>query len=204
MPSVAGLFIGSSQSKYAGLAILVSLIAVATAMLVGKESISLGQKFVAVLLMFLLAVPGVALALFQLTCLVTGSSKDKNWGLCGIYAWVGSALMILYAVIIVAFAVMSILNGTSIQKDLAMLDGFQAAAGAPALAGPALDAPMPKMPVLPEEAKKVAEAFFAEATPAAEEEQAPKMAEDEVPVHNLVGAPPTTESFFGGCGAPLQ
>lgn len=202
MPSVSGLFIGSSQSKYAGLAILVSLIAVATAMLVGKDSISLGQKFVAVLLMFLLAVPGVALALFQLTCLVTGSSKDKNWGLCGIYAWIGSALMILYAVIIVAFAVMSIVNGTSIQKDLAMLDGFQAA-GAPALAGPPVDAPMPKVPVLPEEAKKVAESFFAEepAMPPAEE-AVPKMADNEVPVHNLVGAPPVTESFFGGCGAP--
>jgi hypothetical protein len=118
------VFIGVPQSKYAAIAVLTALIVVAVAILFGKETVPMGQKFVSILLMFLVAFPGLLLALFQLTCLVTGTGGNKWW--CGVYAWIGTVLMFLYAVIIVVVAVMSMSKGTDVITDLSSMEQFQA------------------------------------------------------------------------------
>ncbi len=116
------IFLGVPQSKYAGLAILLAISVVAFAILVGKEPIPMGQKFMFILIMFLVSLPGLLLTLFQLTCLVTGSGlKNQRWW-CSAYAWFGSALIILYSVILVGAGVMSLVNGSSIINDLAEMD----------------------------------------------------------------------------------
>jgi len=118
-------FMGSAQSKYAAVAMVASLIVVAVAMLFGKDVVPLGQKFVAILVMFLFALPGLALALFQLTCLVTGTKGNKMHP-CGLYAWIGSVLMIVYAAIVIMIALMAMMKGTDVSADLAAMDAFQA------------------------------------------------------------------------------
>ena len=118
------VFIGVPQSKYAGLAIVVALLSVAVAMLMGKDSVPMGQKFIAILMMFLVALPGLLLSLFQLTCLVTGSGKgtgNKTWW-CGAYAWIGTILSFLYALVIVAVAILAITRGTDIQGELSAMN----------------------------------------------------------------------------------
>ena len=118
------IFIGVPQSKYAGLAIVVAMLSVAVAMLMGKDSVPMGQKFIAILMMFLVALPGLLLSLFQLTCLVTGSGKgtgNKTWW-CGAYAWIGTILSFLYALVIVAVAVLAITRGTDIQGELSAMN----------------------------------------------------------------------------------
>lgn len=121
--ALADIFVGVPQSKYAGLAILVALVAIAVAVLFGKDSVPLSKKFVVILMMFLVALPSILLALFQLTCIVTGAGvKNQRWW-CAAYAWLGSALVLLYAVVLVAFAVMSIVYGTNVLEDIAV-DGF--------------------------------------------------------------------------------
>ena len=117
--AILDIFIGAPQSKYAALAITVALLSVAVAMLVGKDSLPLGQKFIAILLMFFVALPGLLLSLFQLTCLVTGTGYgNKKWW-CGAYAWIGTIIAFLYALVIVAIAVISITKGSSVEAELA-------------------------------------------------------------------------------------
>jgi ABC-type spermidine/putrescine transport system permease subunit II len=76
------LFIGTPQSKYAATAIMAAILVVALAILFGKEKLPIGQKFLFILIMFIVALPSVLLGLFQLTCIVTGSGyKNKRWWL---------------------------------------------------------------------------------------------------------------------------
>lgn len=117
-------FIGTSQSKYAGIAILASLVVVAVAMLARKDAMPLGQKFAFILVSFLFALPGMAVALFQLTCLVTGSKGSMHP--CGLYAWIGAILIILYSVGAILIALLAIANGTDVAADLNAMDAFQA------------------------------------------------------------------------------
>lgn len=119
-------FVGVPQSKYAGMAILVALLSVAVAMLVGKDSLPLGQKFLVIVLMFLIALPGLLLSLFQLTCLVTGATPKSKW--CGWYAWIGTAIAFIYSLVIVTVAVLSIMKGTDVQTEMSAMgvEGFEA------------------------------------------------------------------------------
>lgn len=117
--AILDIFIGVPQSKYAAMATLAAVLAVAVAMLMGKDSVSMGQKFVVMLVMFLFALPGLLLSLFQLTCLVTGTgSGNKNWW-CGAYAWIGTIIAFLWALVIITVAVISIKRGTSFEAELA-------------------------------------------------------------------------------------
>jgi hypothetical protein len=112
------IFVGVPQSKYAGMAIMLALVVVAFAILFGKEQVPVGQKFLFILIMFLVALPSILLSLFQLTCLVTGSGfKNKRWW-CGAYAWIGTFFILIYSAIIVVVGVMSLINGTDVRKEI--------------------------------------------------------------------------------------
>jgi hypothetical protein len=125
MSTLSSIFIGVPQSKYAGIAILVSLIFVAFAMLFGKEQVPLGQKFMFVLIMFIVALPSILFILFQLTCLVTGAgAKNQRWW-CAAYAWIGTIFVIMYSVIVVVVGIMSLMNGTNVVNDVNMVMSFE-------------------------------------------------------------------------------
>lgn len=122
------IFVGVPQSKYAGAALLMSLIAVSIAVLVGRDEFPLSQKFAFVLLIFLVSLPGLLMTLFQLTCLVTGSKNGKAWW-CGVYSWIVSILLIIYSILLVTVAVMSLATGGKVLEDIARndIDMFKAA-----------------------------------------------------------------------------
>ena len=96
-------FIGSPQSRYAGLAILVAVFAVSLAILFGADVMPLSQKFFFILLIFLLSTPGILLSLLQLTCLVTGAGNNRWW--CSAYSWLMSLFVIFYSILVVVIAV---------------------------------------------------------------------------------------------------
>jgi hypothetical protein len=101
------IFMGVPQSKIAGTAILVAVVVVALSILFGKEPIPLTQKFVIILVMFLLALPAILLSLFQINCLVTGAGlKNQRWW-CGLYAWVISVMVVFYCVMLVIVGLLS-------------------------------------------------------------------------------------------------
>lgn len=107
MSGLMSIFMGVPQSKIAGMAILVAVVVVALSILFGKEPIPLTQKFVIVLVMFLLALPAILLSLFQINCLVTGAGiKNQRWW-CGLYAWVISVMVVFYCVMLVIVGLLS-------------------------------------------------------------------------------------------------
>lgn len=112
------VFVGVPQSKYAAIAILVALGVVAIAMMVGKNEVPIGQKFMFVILMILIALPSVLLSLFQLTCLVTGAGfKNQRWW-CSIYAWIGSVLIVIYSALVIVVGITAMVTGTSVTYQL--------------------------------------------------------------------------------------
>lgn len=120
------IFIGVPQSKYAAIAILVALTVVAIAMLFGKDEVPIGQKFLFIILMVVIALPSVLLSLFQLTCLVTGAGlKNQRWW-CGAYAWISTILIMIYSVLIVVVGVIAMVNGTNVSSEMDNLVVFEA------------------------------------------------------------------------------
>lgn len=95
-------FVGVAQSRWAGYAILAAIIAVSLAILFGKEEIPLGNRVMVIVVMFLMALPTIVLVLFQINCLVNGTSKAPY---CGWYAWLVAAVTILYCILLIIVAV---------------------------------------------------------------------------------------------------
>lgn len=114
------IFVGVPQSKYAGAAVLLSLLGVSLAILFGRDPLPVSQKFAFVLLIFLVSLPGLLLTLFQLTCMVTGTQRGAWW--CGVYSWFVSILVILYSILLVVVAVMSLADTGKVLEDLARAD----------------------------------------------------------------------------------
>lgn len=110
MVSFVNAFIGTQQSKYAAVSILIALIAIALSILLGADKLPLGQKFLFVLVIFLVSIPSIMYTLFQMSCIVTGSKGNTgNWW-CGAYAWFLVALVIIYTFLVVIVSIMSIVN----------------------------------------------------------------------------------------------
>jgi hypothetical protein len=95
-------FVGVVQSRWTGYAILAAIIAVALSILFGKENISLGKRVLVIVIMFLLALPTIALVLFEINCLVSGTSKGPY---CGWYAWLIAAITILYCILLIIVSI---------------------------------------------------------------------------------------------------
>lgn len=117
--SLSSIFLGAPQSKFASIAIVVGLVVTSLAILFGKDAVPVSQKFLFIFLMALVALPGILLTLFQLTCLVTGAGfRNQRWW-CSAFAWIGTIFIILYAVALVIVGVFSVVNGTSLIGDVA-------------------------------------------------------------------------------------
>jgi hypothetical protein len=118
--NLKNVFVGVPQSKYAGIAVLIALIAASISILFGKDKIPLGQKIGAILLLLIVSVPGILYSLFQVTCLASGAgSRNQRWW-CSVYAWIISVLVVIYSVLLVAVAIMSIFSNSSLINDLSM------------------------------------------------------------------------------------
>jgi hypothetical protein len=101
MAGLLDIFIGSTQSRYAGMAILTSLGVVGLSILFGKEKVSFMRKLVVAGLLILLSLPAILVTLFQLTCMVTGTGAGgKKWW-CGTYAWLVAGLVMVYSALLV-------------------------------------------------------------------------------------------------------
>jgi len=116
--NVKNVFIGAPQSKYAAFAIILAIVCVSISILFGKESMPIGQKIGAILLLVVVSIPGVLYSLFQITCLETGAGlKNQRWW-CSLYAWLITAVLIVYSVLLIAVAVLSVVTGKNITNDV--------------------------------------------------------------------------------------
>lgn len=114
----SSIFIGAPQSKYAALAILAAVLVVSFTLLFGKDPIPFTQKLAFVMLLFLVSLPGVLMTLFQMTCLVTGAGfRNQRWW-CGAYAWIITVLLVVYCVLLIAVAIMSLTSGEKVLSEV--------------------------------------------------------------------------------------
>jgi len=116
--SFLSIFTGSSQSRYAGLAIFFAVIVVSLVILFGKDSIPFSQKLSFVLLIFLISLPAILMTLFQLTCLVRGAGENNERWWCGVYAWIISIILVLYCILLVFVAITALITGEKVLQDI--------------------------------------------------------------------------------------
>lgn len=112
------IFTGSPQSRFAGLAIIMAVIVVSLVILFGKDNVPFSQKFSFVLLIFLISLPSILLSLFQLTCLVKGTGANNQRWWCGAYAWIISAILIIYCILLVFVAVTALITGEKVLENV--------------------------------------------------------------------------------------
>ena len=109
-------FIGTTQSKYAAVAIVIAMLVASLTVIFSKEKVPVGQKFSIILILLLVTIPSVLYTLFQMTCLVTGVGPDGETWWCGIYAWFLVIITVIYAFVVVIMAILSVVAETNIKK----------------------------------------------------------------------------------------
>jgi len=106
--TVSSVFVGSPQSRYAAIAIVSAVAVVSLSIIFGADAMPISQKFIFIILICLLSIPGILLSLLQLTCLVTGAGNNNKRWWCSLYAWLMSVMIIIYSVVIVAVSIQSL------------------------------------------------------------------------------------------------
>lgn len=112
MVNISDAFIGTKQSRFAGMAIFIAIIIVCISILFNNTDISIGQRLSIVLFIILTSIPSILLSLFELTCIVTGgNSKRFQW--CHYFAWFVAAIIIVYCAIIIISVILSMFTYNS-------------------------------------------------------------------------------------------
>lgn len=115
------VFFGTPQSLYASYAIIAAIITICiTIMLTGTE-IPFANRFLFIFLTILMLLPSVFLVLFQITCMVTGGTKDTRWW-CWLYAWIVSAFVIIYCVFVIIISFSSLFTYTNAMTKVEVQD----------------------------------------------------------------------------------
>lgn len=107
MASILDYFIGTAQSKYASIAIFSAIAVICIAILFTNTDISIGNRIAVVLFVFAMCVFPVGISLFELTCIVTGGKQNGKYNLCHVYAWIITAIVILYCSILIIATIAS-------------------------------------------------------------------------------------------------
>lgn len=105
------IFFGTDQSKYAAIAIFITIAVLCFFILFNSTDISFEQRFIVVFFLLLSAVPSILFALFELTCISAGNSTKSV--LCDYLAWFITIIIVIYCVLIMISIIMSMSNYTN-------------------------------------------------------------------------------------------
>jgi hypothetical protein len=94
------VFLGSDQSKYAGIALFITILIICLAVLFTSSKIPIEQRLVFVIFILIISIPSILMSLFELTCIVTGGNYNTRWW-CWLLAWVLSVIIIFYCIMII-------------------------------------------------------------------------------------------------------
>ena len=109
----SGLFLDSTPSVVAAVAIFTAIALFIVTILVSGGSATIGQKVGSAVLLLLVLLPSIGLSLFDITCLMRGGDES----LCGILGWVKALLILLYTGLIGVMTVVILLYGKQLQFD---------------------------------------------------------------------------------------
>ena len=98
--NINDIFFGSEQSKYAGIALFMTIMILCVIILFSSSRIPIGDRFMFVLFILIISVPSILMSLFELTCIVTGGNLNTRWW-CWLLAWVLAVIIIVYCIMII-------------------------------------------------------------------------------------------------------
>ena len=98
--NISDVFLGSDQSKYAGIALFITILIICLAVLFTSSKIPIEQRLVFVIFILIISIPSILMSLFELTCIVTGGNYNTRWW-CWLLAWVLSVIIIFYCIMII-------------------------------------------------------------------------------------------------------
>jgi hypothetical protein len=107
--NLSDVFLGSEQSKYAGIALFITILIICLAILFTSSKIPIEQRIVFVIFILIITIPSILMSLFELTCIVTGGNYNTRWW-CWALAWVLAIMIIFYCVMIIISLFISMTN----------------------------------------------------------------------------------------------
>lgn len=100
-------FFGSTQSQFSAYAIFAAVISICISIILTGTDMTIGNRFLLIFFVILAVLPSVLLMLLQITCMVTGGSKDERWW-CWLYSWIIAIFVIIYCVFVVIISLTSL------------------------------------------------------------------------------------------------
>jgi uncharacterized membrane protein len=107
--NISDVFLGSEQSKYAGIALFITILIICLAILFTSSKIPIEQRLVFVIFILIITIPSILMSLFELTCIVTGGNYNTRWW-CWALAWVLAVMIIFYCIMIIISLFISMTN----------------------------------------------------------------------------------------------
>ena len=107
--NLSDVFLGSEQSKYAGIALFITILIICLSILFTSSKIPIGQRLLFVVFIIIISIPSILMSLFELTCIVTGGNYNTRWW-CWLLAWVLAVMIIIYCVMIIISLFISMSN----------------------------------------------------------------------------------------------
>jgi len=98
--NLSDVFLGSEQSKYAGVALFITILIICISILITSSKIAIEQRILFVIFILIISVPSILMTLFELTCIVTGGNYNTRWW-CWLLAWFLAIIIILYCIMII-------------------------------------------------------------------------------------------------------
>jgi hypothetical protein len=98
--NLSDVFLGSEQSKYAGVALFITILIICLSILFTSSKIPIEQRIVFVIFIIIITIPSILMSLFELTCIVTGGNYNTRWW-CWALAWVLAIMIIFYCIMII-------------------------------------------------------------------------------------------------------
>ena len=107
--NLSDVFLGSEQSKYAGIALFITILIICLSILFTSSKIPIEQRLMFVVFIIIISVPSILMSLFELTCIVTGGNYNTRWW-CWLLAWVLAIMIIIYCIMIIISLFISMSN----------------------------------------------------------------------------------------------
>lgn len=98
--NLSDVFYTSEQSRYAGIALFITILVICLAVIFTSSKIPIEQRLVFVIFILIISIPSILMSLFELTCIVTGGNYNTRWW-CWLLAWVLSVMIIFYCIMII-------------------------------------------------------------------------------------------------------
>lgn len=107
--NLSDVFLGSDQSRFAGIALFITILIICLAILFTSSKIPIEQRIVFVIFILIITIPSILMSLFELTCIVTGGNYTTRWW-CWALAWVLAIMIVFYCIMIIISLFISMTN----------------------------------------------------------------------------------------------